>query len=87
MSNESKNPISKLVLAKTYRESMGVSDTTLWRWVKKGWLSSVNISGRVYITLASIKKFEEDSLSGMFAKEPSGAAGESSKIKASSSTC
>ena len=86
MSIESTNPISKLVLAKTYRESMGVSDTTLWRWVKKGWLSSVNISGRLYITLASIEKFEEDSFSGVFAKGPSGAAAESSKLKASS-TC
>ena len=86
MNIKSTNPISKLVLAKTYRESMGVSDTTLWRWVKKGWLSSVNISGRLYITLESIEKFEEGSLSGVFAKGPSGAAGESSKLKASS-TC
>lgn len=86
MSIKSTNHTSKLVLAKAYRESMGVSGTTLWRWVKKGWLSSVNISGRTYITLASIEKFEEDSLSGAFAKDPSGAAGESSKLKASS-TC
>ena len=34
-----------------------ISDVTAWRWRKKGWLKTVNINGRLYLTAAAIREF------------------------------
>ena len=32
-----------------WREQIGVTVCTVWRWRKKGWLKTVNICGRQYV--------------------------------------
>jgi len=55
-------------LAKFCQES-GISDVTAWRWRRKGWLVTVNISGRQYITYEGLTEFLRRAESGDFAKE------------------
>src|SRR5215813_7867140 len=38
-------------------EQAGISDVTAWRWRKNGWLSTVNIAGRPYLTDSAIAEF------------------------------
>ena len=47
----------------------GISPITAWRWRKKGWLRTVNISGRQYVTQESIAQFNERAERGEFAAE------------------
>jgi len=52
----------------------GVSSTTGWRWVKNGWIRTVNIAGRLYVTREEIELFHARASKGEFAKTASGAA-------------
>jgi hypothetical protein len=47
----------------------GTSAPTLWRWRQKGWLETVNISGRQYCTQESIMNFKRRAAAGEFAQE------------------
>ena len=47
----------------------GVSSITAWRWRKKGWLPTVNIAGRVYLTSDGIAQFTRRAAGGEFAQE------------------
>jgi hypothetical protein len=60
----------------------GVSDVTIWRRVKLGLLTAVNIAGRPYITSESLAQFYSRAAAGEFAKPPAGAAAASSKARA-----
>ena len=42
-------PIAVISLAK-WLEEIGVTPCTAWRWRKKGWLKTINIAGRQYLT-------------------------------------
>jgi hypothetical protein len=48
---------------------MGVTAVTGWRWEKKGWITTINIAGRKYITAKAIREFNERAERGDFAKE------------------
>ena len=48
--------------------SMGRSATTGWRWRKRGWLTALNISGRIYIHRDEIDRFTARVQRGEFAK-------------------
>jgi hypothetical protein len=37
----------------------GVSPITAWRWRKKGWLKTINIAGRQYLTQEGAAEFTE----------------------------
>jgi hypothetical protein len=50
-------------------ERVGVALVTAWRWRKKGWLNTVNISGRQYITQEAIEEFHRRVVAGEFAQE------------------
>jgi hypothetical protein len=67
--------------AKAVARDRGVSDVTVWRWGKRGWIKIVNICGRPYVDLASLAEFDERARKGEFAAPPSGAAGASSKAR------
>jgi len=41
---------------------------TAWRWRKKGWLKTVNIAGRQYLTQESIDEFTRRAVAGEFAQ-------------------
>jgi hypothetical protein len=50
-------------------EQAGISDTTAWRWRKSGWLTTVNIAGRPYLTDKALADFLRRVEAGEFAKE------------------
>ena len=50
-------------------QRIGITDTTAWRWRKKGWLKTKNISGRVYITAPDLREFNRRLETGEFAKD------------------
>src|SRR5258705_12274837 len=64
----------------------GVSDVTIWRRVKSGLLTAVNIAGRPYITSESLSRFYQRAAAGEFAKPPSGAAAKSAAARAARET-
>jgi hypothetical protein len=68
--------------AKAVARDEGVSDVTVWRRVKLGLLTAVNIAGRPYITCESLAEFYRRAAAGEFAKPPSGAAGASRTARA-----
>ena len=51
-------------------ERTGLSAVTVWRYRKKGMLTTVNICGRQYILRAEIARFNERAAAGEFAKPP-----------------
>jgi hypothetical protein len=68
--------------AKAVARDEGVSDVTIWRRVKLGWLTAVNIVGRPYITTESLAEFYRRAAAGEFAKPPAGAARKSAEARA-----
>ena len=48
-----------LVSLDAWLKQMGRTGCTGWRWRKKGWLKTVNICGRAYITQEAIAEFME----------------------------
>jgi hypothetical protein len=50
-------------------EQVGVTPCTAWRWRRRGWLKTVNIAGRQYLTQAAIDEFHRRAVAGEFAQE------------------
>ena len=50
-------------------ETVGVTSCTVWRWRKRGWLKTINIAGRQYLTQAAIDEFYCRATAGEFAQE------------------
>jgi hypothetical protein len=49
-------------------EQVGVTQCTAWRWRKKGWLKTINIAGRQYLTHEAIDNFQRRATSGEFSQ-------------------
>ncbi|MBU6402446.1 MAG: hypothetical protein KGS61_19170 [Verrucomicrobia bacterium] len=47
---------------------VGVTSITGWRWRKRGWLETVNIAGRQYVTPEAIERFHRRAVAGEFAQ-------------------
>ena len=47
-------------------KQVGVTSCTAWRWRKKGWLKTINIAGRQYLTQEAIEEFEQRAKAGDF---------------------
>lgn len=45
----------------------GTSAVTAWRWEQRGWLKTVRIAGRKYITSAALREFNRRLEAGEFA--------------------
>ncbi len=52
-------PVGDLVLFNRWLESIGITAATAWRWRRDGLISTVNISGRVYVSRNEIARFEK----------------------------
>jgi len=52
-------------------EQSGISAVTVWRYRRAGFLRTLNIYGRHYLTRAEIRRFNERAAAGEFAKQPS----------------
>lgn len=48
----------------------GIAPITAWRYRKRGWLRTVNICGRVYVTAEAIHAFMRRAEAGEFALTP-----------------
>jgi hypothetical protein len=66
--------IAGITSLSVYRRQLGVSKTTLWRYRRNGWLKTINVLGKLYITREAIAEFEAMLCSGELAKEPHGCA-------------
>ena len=51
-------------------EQSGLSVVTVWRYRRAGWLNTLNICGRHYLTRSEIARFNTRAAAGEFAKEP-----------------
>jgi hypothetical protein len=63
-------PSTKLRNAKQVRKDLGISQTTLWRWSKRGLLKTVKIYNSVYVDLASVADLESRARRGELEREP-----------------
>jgi len=63
----SKNSAAVISLSK-WLGQVGVTSCTAWRWRKKGWLKTINICGRQYLTQESIDEFNRRALAGEFSQ-------------------
>ena len=50
-----------------WQEQIGVTSCTAWRWRKKGWLKTINIAGRQYVTQEAMDEFQRRAIAGDFA--------------------
>jgi hypothetical protein len=50
-------------------EQSGLSAVTVWRYRRAGWLSTLNICGRHYLTRSEIARFNARAAAGEFAKQ------------------
>lgn len=66
--------VAGITSATVYRRQLGVSKTTLWRYRRNGWLKTINVLGKLYVTRESIAEFEAMMRSGALAREPHGCA-------------
>jgi hypothetical protein len=62
------NPASNLLALEKFTQEIGLTSTTIWRFRQRGWLKTVNICGRLYISREEIKRFEERAARGEFSK-------------------
>ncbi len=62
-------PQPAIISLQKWTEQIGKTACTVWRWRKKGWLKTVNISGRPYLTQAAIEEFHRRAIAGEFAQE------------------
>jgi hypothetical protein len=51
-------------------EQSGLSVVTVWRYRRAGWLKTLNICGRHYLTRSEIARFNARAAAGEFAKAP-----------------
>jgi hypothetical protein len=65
----SENHSTNLVAYDSWLASVPISSATGWRWRKRGWIPTVNICGRVYVSRAAIAEFERRAAAGEFARE------------------
>jgi len=61
-------PASPIVLFDIFLDSLGITPPTGWRWRKRGWITTLNIAGRVYISREEINRFYERVAAGEFSK-------------------
>jgi hypothetical protein len=52
-----------------FLRGLGVSKACAWRWRQRGWLTTTNINGKVYISAEAIAEFKRRAESGEFAKK------------------
>lgn len=58
-----------IVSLNKFCQEAGINPVTAWRWRRAGWLSTVNICGRQYLTGEAIADFLRRAEAGEFAKE------------------
>jgi hypothetical protein len=69
-SNGKTYPISGAAVVSLSRwlKQVGVTTCTAWRWRKRGWLKTINIAGRQYLTQEAIDEFHQRASAGEFSQ-------------------
>ena len=69
-SNGKMHPIAgpAVVSFSRWLEQVGVTTCTAWCWRKKGWLKTINIAGRQYLTQEAIDEFCRRASGGEFSQ-------------------
>jgi hypothetical protein len=63
------SPNSPTILGASFvQETTPVTTCTAWRWRKRGWLKTVNIAGRQYLTQEAIDEFYRRATAGEFSQ-------------------
>jgi predicted site-specific integrase-resolvase len=47
---------------------VGVSPVTGYRWRRRGWITPLNVAGKLYVTAAEVARFERRATAGEFAQ-------------------
>jgi predicted site-specific integrase-resolvase len=68
MNLEKTNTVMAVISLSKWLEQIGVTPCTAWRWRKKGWLKTVNIAGRQYLTQEAIDEFQRRAKAGEFSQ-------------------
>lgn len=68
MENKGAPEIPAVVSLNRWLAQVGVTPLTAWRWRKRGWLKTVNIAGRQYLTQAAVAEFQQRAVAGEFAQ-------------------
>ena len=58
-----------LISLTVFAAQAGISPITLWRWRKLGWLVTLNIAGRQYLSKESLAEFKRRAAAGEFAQD------------------
>ena len=67
--NSNAEPAAAAIISLSkWLEEVGVTPCTGWRWRKRGWLKTVNIAGRQYLTQEAILEFHRRATGGEFAQ-------------------
>jgi hypothetical protein len=61
-------PTSNLFAFDRWLKDINRTSATGWRFRKRGWVETVNICGRLYVSRDEIKRFEERAAAGEFSK-------------------
>jgi hypothetical protein len=60
--------VSNLFAYDRWLRGIDKTAATGWRWRKRGWIKTVNICGRLYVSRHEISMFEERAAAGEFSK-------------------
>lgn len=63
------NQDAPIVALHHFCRAAGFTPITAWRMRKKGWLSTINIAGRQYVTAEAIAEFKRRAVAGEFAQD------------------
>jgi hypothetical protein len=61
---------SGLRLYERWLSAIGVSRTTGWRWRRDGWVRTLNVAGKLYLTDEEVDRFLQRVKAGEFTKQP-----------------
>ncbi|HEX3856500.1 MAG TPA: hypothetical protein VHY30_04290 [Verrucomicrobiae bacterium] len=67
--NENHSAPPAVIALNRWLAQVGITEITAWRWRRKGWLNTVNIAGRQYLTQEAIDDFQRRAVAGEFAQE------------------
>jgi hypothetical protein len=65
-STETSSQLPKLIPLGQWRKELGITNPTIWRWRKQGWINAVIINHRPYVTLEEINRFISRAKAGEF---------------------
>ncbi len=59
---------NSIISLKKFTATAGVSPVTVWRWRRAGWLPTIIIAGKPYLSSEAIAEFKQRAERGDFAK-------------------